>query len=175
MVAQQFAVLRCPHRWHLRPHQAPVGRHRPIPVARTQPGGQVKVLRHMLRGVATRVLLFSLSSFYTVGASQNFHAGVWNLVKVNGSAAPTLTRECLYLRFYGAGGVDPKSYMLRRMEVEFISHDGPPFREGAQQVYALHGPDASMELSMLRALMQLKEAALPILPALLGQPPAQAR
>ena len=62
---------------------------------------------------------------------------------------------------------------LRRMEVEVISRQEPPSRDGAQHVFALHGPDVSLELSMLRTLMQLKEAALPILPALLG-PPAQA-
>ena len=57
--------------------------------------------------------------------------------------------------------------------MEVISRQGPPSKDGAQQIYALHGPDASPELSMLKALMQLKEAALPILPALLG-PPVQA-
>jgi len=59
------------------------------------------------------------------------------------------------------------------MEVEVASRQGLPSKDGAQQLYALHGPDASLELSMLRALMQLKESALPILPALLG-PPVQA-
>lgn len=57
--------------------------------------------------------------------------------------------------------------------MEVASRQGLPSKDGAQQLYALHGPDASLELSMLRALMQLKEAALPILPALLG-PPVQA-
>ena len=64
---------------------------------------------------------------------------------------------------------------LRRMEVEVVSRDGLPSRDGTQQIYALHGPDASQELSMLRALMQLQEAALPILPALLALLPKQAR
>ena len=65
--------------------------------------------------------------------------------------------------------------LLHRMEVEFVSHDEPPRRDGVQRVYALHGPDASPERGMLRALMHLKESALPVMPALLGQPPPQAQ
>jgi hypothetical protein len=60
------------------------------------------------------------------------------------------------------------------MEVEFLSRTNPALQDGAQQVYALHGPDASLELSMLRALMQLRDDALPVLPALLQPPPTHA-
>ena len=56
--------------------------------------------------------------------------------------------------------------------MEFLSRTNTPLRDGAQQVFALHGPDASLELSMLRALMKLREDALPVLPALLQAPPA---
>ena len=58
--------------------------------------------------------------------------------------------------------------------MEYLSRAVQPQRGGTQQVYALHGPDASLELSMLRALMQLTVDALPVLPALLQAPPARA-
>lgn len=60
------------------------------------------------------------------------------------------------------------------MEVELMSARVPPQATGgggssAQTIYALHGPEASLELSMLAAVASLSPDALPLLPALLGR------
>ena len=58
----------------------------------------------------------------------------------------------------------------RRMEVEFLSAR-PPQLGKKQTVFALHGPDASSDLHMVRTLDALTTSYPPLLPALLEPPP----
>ncbi|KAK9809918.1 hypothetical protein WJX72_001732 [[Myrmecia] bisecta] len=60
-----------------------------------------------------------------------------------------------------------------RMEIEFLSGQ-PSDLKRSQPAFAIHGPDASLELSIVAALQDLHPSSLPVLPALLGSSPAPA-
>lgn len=57
------------------------------------------------------------------------------------------------------------------MQIKLLS-DAPTRLQRKQSVYALHGPNAATELAMLCTVSGLDPASLPVMSALLKQPPA---